>query len=462
MAKSTKALLAEAPRAWSPRGLIDQVSAPLFQNAAYLWLNTIVLSGFGFVFWAAAALVYPADAVGYAAAAIAAITLIANFSHLGLGIGIIRFLPERKERARALINSVLLVTAAVGLVASAAFLAGLDLWSPGLKFVRDHPLYILTFLVAAIGLSLSFVLDQVFVATRLARFVLVKNLGLATLRTLLLVGLAFHFASFGIVAAHAIAAALLVGVSLVALLPSALTGYRPALECKAKEVFPILSFSAGNYVGNLLLLAPGSLFAVVVLNTSGPESAAYFYIAWTIGVVIWSLPVALATSLFAEGSNDPAQLPSQARKVLLVGAPLAFLIATLAVLAAGLILRVFGSDYASNGATLLRLLALASLPYLVVNVYISAARVEKRIGAIVLTAGTMATVSLAAGYVLLRSMGLQGVGVAWLAGQASALAVAAATSMRGSPLAIMGFPRAGTLRTRDVAGLPELVEEARD
>lgn len=441
----TTRVVSPVSRAWALRALKDYISTRLFRNAAYLWLNTMVISGFGFVFWTAASRLYPADAVGQAAAAIAAITLIAMFAPLGLGIGIVRFLPESRGSGVALVNSVLLVTLAASLVASAVFLLGLDLWSPGLSVVREHPLFIVTFIAGACAFSLSQVVDRVFVATRLAGFVLMRNVGLGILRLLLLVSLAFFFASFGIVAAHAVAAGLLVAASFVALLPAALKGYRLALEWKPRRILSMLSFSLSNHVAVLLLGVPGGFFTLMVLNTSGPEDAAYFYIAWTIGMAVSSVSSALATSLFAEGSHNPAHLRDQALKAIRGGMPLALLATLVVVAAAHLILRVFGSDYAANGTTLLRLLALASLPALFVRVYISVARVEKRISAIVLIAGTVATVSLLAGYALVRSMGLEGVGIAWLASQASALAVAAAILTKRGQIFASGFPCTGAV-----------------
>lgn len=422
--RALRAAVSQASRAWSPRALLGHASTPLFRNAAYLWLNTILAGAFGFVFWTAAARLYPADAVGYAASAIAAITLIAGFSHLGLGIGIIRFLPERKDSAAGLVNSVFLVTAGASLLASSVFLLGLDLWAPGLRAVREHPVFFATFVAGAVAFSLSYVLDQVLVATRRAHFVLIKNAGLALLRIALVVTLALFFASFGIVAAHAVAAGALVAAGLVVLLPAALEGYRPVLTWQPGEIRSILSFSAGNYVGALLFLAPGNLFTVIVLNASGPEAAAYFYVAWSIGITASALSVALATSLFAEGSHEPTELRRHVTRALTGGALAAAMAALSVAAAAGLILRIFGSDYASNATTLLRLLALAGLPYLLLNLYISVARIKRRVAAIILVAGVMASVSLGSAYPLVRTLGLEGIGVAWIAGQVSALAVA--------------------------------------
>src|SRR3990172_1017857 len=272
-----------AARTWSIPALRAYASSPLFRNATYLWVSTIVLSAFGFAFWTAAAWLYPADAVGYGAAAISATALIAGFANLGLGFGLIRFLPERQESGARLINSVFLVTGAAGLAAAVTFLLGLDLWSPSLGVVRSHPIFAATFVIAGVAFSLSTVLDQVFVATRTAHFVLIKNGALSLGRIVLVAVFALFFASFGIVAAHGLAATALVALTLFVALPAARRGYRPALQWEPSEVRSIFSFSMGNYVGALLFLAPGSILTIMVLDALGPEAAAYFYVAWAIG-----------------------------------------------------------------------------------------------------------------------------------------------------------------------------------
>ena len=281
-------------------------------------------------------------------------------------------------------------------------------------------------MIAAVAFSLSYIVDQVFVARRLAQFVLIRNFGFGVGRIALVLGFAPFFTSFGVVAAHGLAGAALVGLSLFVLLPRAFKNFRPSITWKPRELRSIFSFSAGNYLATLLLVAPGSIFAIMVLNTLGPESAAYFYVTWTLGMVISALAVAFATSLFAEGSHAPEQVRRQARKAIVGG----FFPAVLAVFGVLLLaewpLRAFGHDYASNGANLLRLLAIASVPYFLINIYLSTARVEKRIWALTLVAGSMSVTSLTIGYVLIKEIGLEGVGLGWLVGQAVALIAATA------------------------------------
>jgi len=65
----------------------------LYRNAAYLLMTSGTNSLAGFVFWAMAARLYPAEGVGLASAAISAMGLLALLSTLGMDYGLIRFLP---------------------------------------------------------------------------------------------------------------------------------------------------------------------------------------------------------------------------------------------------------------------------------------------------------------------------------------------------------------------------------
>jgi len=72
----------------------------LYRNSIYLMLNTGVTAVFGFFFWIINARLYSAEQVGIGTTIISTMTLISSFSILGLGNGLIRYLPtsERKNK----------------------------------------------------------------------------------------------------------------------------------------------------------------------------------------------------------------------------------------------------------------------------------------------------------------------------------------------------------------------------
>ena len=84
---------------------------------------------------------------------------------------------------------------------------------------------------------------------------------------------------------------------------------------------------------------------------------------------------------------------------------------------APLILQVFGSAYATEGAALLRWLAVGVLPNILIALFISLARVQNRSGTIMLVQGTLSLLILSLSYLWLPTLGITGVGVAWLISQ---------------------------------------------
>jgi O-antigen/teichoic acid export membrane protein len=125
----------------------------------------------------------------------------------------------------------------------------------------------------------------------------------------------------------------------------------------------------------------------------------------------------MGESLIVEAANDPAQLVKQCHPVLRHTGML--LVAGTVVLCATapLVLRVFGTDYARNGAGVLRLVALSAVPNLVVIVAVSACRAQRRMRMLVSILAVACSLSTALSLVLLPVLGIAGVGAGWLIGQ---------------------------------------------
>lgn len=101
-----KETIVDAARIFASREAVKGLyRVSLYRNAVYLMINSAIVSFTGFFFWMAAARLYPAEAVGLASAAMAAIGLLAILSTLGLDFALIRFLPGSGEKARDMINS---------------------------------------------------------------------------------------------------------------------------------------------------------------------------------------------------------------------------------------------------------------------------------------------------------------------------------------------------------------------
>jgi len=87
------------------------------------------------------------------------------------------------------------------------------------------------------------------------------------------------------------------------------------------------------------------------------------------------------------------------------------------LLGAHWLLLAFGPEYAAQGEILVRLLALAAIPNILVVLYISVLRVENRGWNLVLVQAAQAVLLLGISYWLLPLWGITGVGAAALASQ---------------------------------------------
>jgi O-antigen/teichoic acid export membrane protein len=403
------------------RRAIHLLRTPLFTNAFYLWGTAAGAAVAGFAFWALVARLYDADEVGLGSAALSIVTLLAMFSHLGLGTGLIRFLPESGEGGPRLANAVFTTSVVGAVVSSAVFLVGVSLWAPSLDFLREQPLYTLAFISFVIASTLFAVQTYAFMAIRKAKYILVQVTFLQLTR-LALPLMAVSFGAFGIVASGGIATALgaLIGFALLA---KGLPGYRPGGVADPASVFKLFPFSLANYVADSLLLTPGLILPLVVVGLLGSTEAAYFYMAWFLGYLLTSASAYLALSLFAEGSYDPRALRVLSRNAVAGALAVAAGGALFLLLLGDRLLLAFGRDYATEGATLLRLVALAALPAAVVNVYLGALRVRRQVGELVIIAGAVAVTTVALSSALLPVMGLAGAGVGNGLGQGLGLAI---------------------------------------
>lgn len=406
----------------SIRKLLEHFNIPFYSNAYYLMIGSGAGAIFGFVFWIIAARLYePAD-VGSAAAAISATALLATVSMLGLGFGMIRFLPTRGVKASSTINSCLSIAGLTSLVVASIFLVGLEIWSPALLFIRQHPIFVASFILFTIAWTLFSLLDTVFIASRNTKPVFIKIAINGLLKVAILIPLAAFFNVFSIFGSVMIAALITILVTLFWLLPSVQDGYKPLPIIKKKLVGDLINYSLSNYVANLLLFAPGMIFPLIVVNILGAETNAYFFIAWTVANLLLLIPIAVSASLFAEGSYDESMLLLNARRalklVLLFLLPIILLIFGIG----DKLLLLFGEVYSESGTRLLWILALAVIPYSVNLLYLVIKRVTMDMRRVILVSAGIFCLAIGLGYFLTGAMGLLGIGVGWL-GANSAVAI---------------------------------------
>jgi O-antigen/teichoic acid export membrane protein len=124
------------------------------------------------------------------------------------------------------------------------------------------------------------------------------------------------------------------------------------------------------------------------------------------------------------------QLRELSRRALRQTMRLVIPVAALAAIVAPWALLIFGKEYADEGATLLRLLALGMVPNAIVTLGISVARIEHRGRIVVCVQGAHCIAVLLFSALLLPSLGIDAVGYVWTASQTALALVLLATLLR--------------------------------
>lgn len=377
--------------------------------------NTILTEGLGFVFWIIAARFYPSSEVGLAAASISGIAFLSGLASLGFGIGLVRYLPEAQRESRDMINSCLTLSAAMGLAIAGVFLLGADFWAPSLGFLRRID-YALAFMAICAGLAVIPVIDAALIARRKAKLVLIKQ-SVMGLRVPLLIAFASFSGFVGIFGSWILAILVTMLLTLFVFVPRVEKGYRPWPMVRKSIIGGLFRFSLGNYVAGTIAAIPVGVLPLMIANVISTQSAAYFYIAYTMATLVYVIPQQITMSLYAEGSqpspNFSRDIRRATRLILILLVPGSFIF----YFFGGFLLGFFGSEYSKAGFDLLRLLIL-SAGFVAINVlYITKIRVEKRIGPVIAQAAVTTCILLAVSYALLPSSGIIAVGIAQLASQ---------------------------------------------
>ncbi|HYO42305.1 MAG TPA: hypothetical protein VES19_03835, partial [Candidatus Limnocylindrales bacterium] len=415
--------------------LLAHVRDPLFWHAYVLLINTAITSGLGLLYWLLVARLYPQAEVGRNAAIIASITFVAGAAQLNLRPVLGRFVPIAARRTGRLLLTAYAAAAGAGVLMSLVYLASSPLWAqagPLVEIAASPPL-VAAFVVAVILWTLFSIQDGALIGLRATVLLAVENASASALKIILVV--AFAVAAVGggaaITLSWAVPIAVAVAVISLVIARRLVPDHTARRESKAKLPTPArgMRYAAGDYVGSLFALAFTSLVPVIVLNQAGAEASARFYIVWIITTSLQLIPPQMTTSLVVDTARDPSTFAVQGRRMLLGILRVLLPVVAILVIAAPLVLGLFGPAYAEE-VLLLRLLAISTIPYAVINLYIALARVRTRAGRIVLVQATIAIALITLTQVLLPRIGLDGVGYALLVTYGVAAVVLLATELR--------------------------------
>jgi len=386
--------------------LKQHLNDPLFKNSYFLMATTVIGSLLGFFFWMLVARYYTPHDVGIATALISAANLLAVFSLLGFGFGIRRFLPNENDK-QGMINSCLTITFLFSIILSAIFIFGLNIWSPALSFVRENMIFLLFFVVFVFTGSLTNLQQSIFVALRSAELSFIQNITLSVLKLIFVLCLV-AFGVFGIVSSWAIAACIALAVSTFFLTPKRVHSYLPIPTVKKKMIKGMFHISSGNYTAENFAAIPGSVLPLIIVNVLNPEMNAYFFMALAVSGILSTVPLAVNSSLFVEGSYAPEQFRNNVIKAI----KFTFLLIIPAILGIFILgdklLLLFGKAYAENGFYVLCILALSVIPLTINKLYMTIKNVQLKVKPIIYLNVLISTLTIVISYVLMIEIGLIG------------------------------------------------------
>ena len=404
-------------RARGPQGLRAHLRDPLHRTGYLLLLGAGVGSLLGFLFWGVAAHAYSARVVGLNSAVISAMMLVSGACQLGLNAVLVRYLPRSGGSARGLVLRSYTVTVVLSLVVGASAAATSRWWSPELSFLAHDEGWLVAFTLATAAWTLFSLQDSVLTGLKAVVWVPVENTLYSIAKLALLVAL-IAITPF---AGPFLAWNLPVGVAVLAItwfIFRRLIPRHQALDPTGSvDRRQVVAVARGNYGGTLFSLASTMLLPIMVANVAGAAETAYFYVPWTISTGLMLIALNMTTSFTVEAALDEARVRELTRRAFGLTVRIVVPLAGLVALGAPWLLAVFSSEYADQGATLLRLLAAAALPNVLVTLALAVSRVQHRGRMVLAIQAAQCVLVLGLSAALLPVHGIEGVGIAWLASQ---------------------------------------------
>lgn len=392
------------------------VRTPLYRDGYAILLATGLTAVLGILYWAIAARLYPASTVGFNTAVLSAMMLVSGLAQLNMNTLLPRYLPVVGSSRRRLIGVTYAGTLIVTLVLATLAVLVLPRLIPTLGELRDvsasaAPLFV----AGALAFTIFTLQDSVLIGLRRAVWVPVENLASSLLKVALLPVLLGPLPRLGIMVSW------ILGV--VVLIPPVtwLVHRRLRTMERTREppapLRPIASLLLGNNIGMTLGIVAVYAMPLLVLGQLGSRASAYFYGPWSVFLGLQLVSAAFATSLLVEGADPASPRVALTRATVWQSWRLLVPAVALLCLVASPMLSLFGPDYESEGTTLLRLLALACLPNVLVSAAVARARLYERPWTVASIHGATALLGLGLSALLLPVMGIDGAGVAWLVAQ---------------------------------------------
>lgn len=390
----------------------------LFMSAFYLMLSTFILGACGFIFWVIVTRLYNTEAIGLATTLLSVAGLISLLGLAGFDTTFVRFLPGTK-RKNDYINTGFIISSLTSLVIGIGVGIILPIMSPNLSLLAN-PWVFLSFVSFVVIATLSTLANAVFLAFKQTRYVLIITVLFSTFKILL----PLLAVEGGAVAIFAVAGvAQLFGLTLSLIWMRRLLNYKISHRIHVDMLRVVRKFSLSVYTSNVLSLIPPALLPLIILHHAGAKSAAYYYIAYTIAGVLYTVVYASMQSAMAEGSHDSAALRHHIISALKFITVLLLPATLLILLLAGNLLSIFGPEYANGAGRLLQLLVIGVIPIATYSAITTTFKVTKQLPPIIYMNGAAAIITLGLASWLIPQTGLESIGWIWIIGNTVACGI---------------------------------------
>lgn len=391
----------------------------LLRNSVYLMLTTGAMAAFGFVFWIICARLFSTIEIGIATSLISAMTLIADISVLGLDSTFVRVLPLAENKNR-LINTGLAISAAVAAILSAGYLFLIPFTTPLLGIARENLIYAAGFVAVSILTVANTLAGNVFIAFRNAKYNFINDGCVNGSVKLLLSFLLAGMGAYGIFGAFGIAMLATAALSFTFLM--ARFSFKPELRIDKPVLRDVFHYSFSNYLANIFIIAPALVVPLIVINRLGAAAAGYYYMAFMIANLLYSISYSVSQSLFAEGSCEGASLDKLLKRAAAIVIAIMIPAGVITAAAGPLVLQFFGRSYDVQGSQIIVLLALAAPAIAAAYLGITVLRIMRKTKTLIAASFVYFFVVCAAAAIL-SGRGLAWVAAAWIAGGISSSAV---------------------------------------
>ena len=411
-----------------PTELPDAHDDRLVRSASALLISNMTGAVLGIGFWAVASHLFPAVDVGYGVAEIWAMVLLANLSQVSLGTFFPRYLFAAGSKAPRLVRLGYGTSITLALIAGTVFLV-----------IPVHYAYISAgafpriFFAIAVALWVVFgIQDAALTGLRKTFWVPVENTSFSIAKIALLpvfVAVAPKTGVFLSWVLPVIACIVPISYLLFRKVIPAHVGWsngRGSLPTR-KAVSNVIR---GEYFGGLSYMALQGVPPLLVAGRLGEVQAAYLQTPWLAGTSFDFFLFNIATSLIVEASARPHAAPAIVRRAVRLAVLLLTPGIVLIVVGAPTFMQAALGTHYAHGTRVLQLLAL-SLPFTAVNaLYITFARLARRMRRVALTQLFITGIIVVESLLLMGSMGITGVGVGFLVGQAAVAIVVAPSVIR--------------------------------